>query len=71
MIKSCVQKPLSARTKAMDTCAGKRTSVSPRNWITLLTQAVLPGRSQKCATSGISAIAATIGRWQGLRPLRV
>jgi hypothetical protein len=66
-----VQKPLSARTKLTRIAVGKRLSVSPRNVAAPLTQAVLPGRSQKCATCGTSASAATIGRWQGLSPLRV
>ena len=65
------QKPLSARTKLTRTWAGRRANVSPRNVAAPLTQAVLPGRSQKCATCGTSASAATIGRWQGFRPLRV
>jgi hypothetical protein len=57
-----VQKPLSARTKPMRTCSGNRASVSPRKSWAPETQAVLPGRSQKCAIKGTSATAATIGR---------
>ena len=66
-----MQKPLSARTSPMRTPAGRRASVSPRKVSAALTQAVLPGRNQKLATSGTSASAATMGRWHGLSPLRV
>ena len=66
-----VQKREPARPRAMRTGAGNRARVSLRKLTSLMTQDVLPGRSQKCATKGNPAIAATIGREQGLRPLRV
>jgi hypothetical protein len=66
-----VQKPLSARTKLTRTVAGKRCERIAEEGGRPADAGRVARPQPKVRDLGTSASAATIGRWQGFRPLRV